>query len=388
MFKIAILDQISQTGLSLFSTDMYRFHDINDEPDAMIVRSHSLHEINLPKSIQVIGRAGVGVNNIPVAKLTKEGVPVLNAVGANANAVKELVLAGMLIGSRNITKALDYMRQLNPSFFSDETIEANKKQFVGRELTNKTLAVIGLGAIGVKIANIALDFGMHVIGFDPLLSIHRAWELSPNVKPANTLEEALIHADFITLHVPLNIDTENMLHEKQLQMLKKNVVLLNFARKELVNEAALLKALETLPIAYYVTDFPSKPFLNHQKIICFPHLGASTFEAEENCAIMIVKQIRDYLETGNIVNSVNFPTIRLPKLKDTYRLSIVNANIPNIVAQISTKLASFSFNIVSLQNGSKDDIAYTLIDVNKKMDDTLLKDLSKIKGIIRIRIIN
>jgi D-3-phosphoglycerate dehydrogenase len=384
MFKIQTLNPIATIGLSQLPSESYDVATEMSDPDAILVRSHDMLSHSFHESLKVVGRAGTGVNNIPVSQLTSLGIPVLNAVGANANAVKELVIAGMLMACRNLCQATAYLRELKTDDL-EKQIEHDKKQFIGFELQGKTLGIIGLGSIGVKVANTAMNLGMHVIGYDPTITVNRAWELSSAVQPAPSLEYLLRKVDFLSLHVPLTDATKNMLQHEQLKLMKENVIILNFARDGILNQAALESALNERKILAYVTDFPSTPLKNHPRVISLPHLGASTKEAEENCAVMIVKQIRDYLELGNIVNSVNFPTIEMPFTENTFRLAIVNENVPNIVAQISSQLGAAGLNIVSLLNGSREQIAYTLIDVNSDLSERLIKDISKIKGIVRIR---
>lgn len=386
MFNILTLNPISAIGLTQFPSELYKVSDKIENPDAILVRSHPMHDMVIPESIKVIGRAGVGVNNIPVAKLTPLGIPVLNTVGANANAVRELVLAGMLLASRNICQAWDYVRKLTSNKDQiEEQIEKNKKQFVGFELMGKTLGVVGLGSIGVKVANAAMNLGMHVIGYDPTITVSRAWELSSGVKQARNIETLLAEADFITLHVPLIESTRSMINASSFNAMKNNVVLLNFARDGIIDNQALIDAINANKVLCYVSDFPHETLKDHPRVISLPHLGASTTEAEDNCAVMIVKEVRDFLESGNIINSVNFPSIDMPMNRNCTRLSIVNANVPNIVAQISSKLGGAGLNIVSLSNGSRDEIAYTLIDVNTAVPEALLQEIAAIKGIIKVR---
>lgn len=327
MFKIQTLSSIAAVGLNQFPTEVYKISSEETHPDAILVRSNAMHDMTFPASVKVVGRAGIGVNNIPVAALTKLGIPVLNTVGANANAVRELVLAGMLLASRHICQAWDYVRKLDckPEEL-DEQIEQNKKQFAGSELLGKTVGIIGLGSIGVKVANAAMDLGMHVIGYDPTISVSRAWELSSGVQQAHSIENLLKEADFISFHVPLTPTTKNMIDAPRIALMKSNVILLNFARDGIIDNEALLAALNDKKIAAYVTDFPNNMLKNHDRVISLPHLGASTKEAEDNCAMMISKQVRDFLEKGNIVNSVNFPTIEMPTHEHSTRISIVNAN--------------------------------------------------------------
>jgi D-3-phosphoglycerate dehydrogenase len=386
MFKIQTLNPISATGLKQFPDASYEISDHQAAPDAVIVRSANMHTLTLPQSVKVVGRAGAGVNNIPVDALTKLGIPVLNTPGANANAVRELVLAGMLLASRNICQAWNYISQLKtPDNELEKQIEQDKKQFVGFELMGKTLGVIGLGSVGVKVANAAINLGMHVIGYDPTITVHRAWELSADVKQAHNIDEVLSQSDFVTVHVPLMEDTKHMLNSTNLTLLKDGAVILNFAREGIIDNTALIEKLNAKKIFAYVTDFPSPLLKNHPNVICLPHLGASTKEAEENCAVMIVKQVRDFLETGAIINSVNFPSIEMPASKDGYRIAIVNENVPNMVAQISSKLAEVKLNILSLLNKSRDDIAYTLVDVNSEVSDAVLKGIATITGVVQVR---
>lgn len=386
MFKIQTLNPIAAIGLSQFPADQYEVSAEISNPDAILVRSAKMMGLALPPSVQVIGRAGAGVNNIPVAELTKKGLPVLNTPGANANAVRELVIAGMLLASRNICQAWQYVGHLKVSEAElDKQVEQDKKQFAGFELMGKTLGLVGLGAVGVKVANAALDLGMQVIGYDPTISVNRAWELSAEVQQAHTLDSLLAEADFISFHVPLTADTKNLIQAAQFRRMKQGVVLLNFARDGILDNSALLAALDEKKVLSYVNDFPTLLLKDHPRVISLPHLGASTKEAEENCAVMIVKQVRQFLEHGNISNSVNFPTVEMPRLGQDARLAIVNANIPNMVAQISSKLANAGLNISSLLNKSRDDIAYTLIDINKKADATCLKEIASIQGVIHLR---
>lgn len=386
MFKIQMLNTISALGLNQFPKELYEIDSDIPSPDAILVRSHSMQSMPIAPSVKAIGRAGAGVNNIPILEMTKRGIPVFNTPGANANAVRELVIGGMLLASRHICQAWLYVNQLTASGLElDKEIEANKKQFAGFELMGKTLGVIGLGSVGVKVANAAIDLGMRVIGYDPTITVIRAWELSAQVQQAKHIDELLTEADFISFHVPLNNDTRHMINAQRLQLMKKGVVLLNFAREGIVDNQALLAALTEKKVLSYVTDFPSVELKNLSNVISLPHLGASTKEAEENCAIMIVKQIRDFLETGAIHCSVNFPTVEVPPLNSGARLAIVNDNVPNMVAQISTKLAAAKLNITSLINKSCEAIAYTLIDVNSELNKSVLKEIADIQGVIQVR---
>jgi D-3-phosphoglycerate dehydrogenase len=387
MFRILTLNNISSKGLNRFDREHYHVGDDLSHPEAIICRSYDLHDYAIPESVQIVGRAGAGVNNIPVNKLTEQGIPVLNTPGANANAVKELVITGLLLASRNICEAWDFSRRLEGNEESmSQQVEKNKKQFSGFELPGKIISVIGLGNIGVQVANAALALGMTVIGYDPSITVRNAWELSSEVKRADTLEEALMIGDFITLHVPLIPETTDLINLKRLYLMRKNSVLLNFAREGIVNNGDLLTALNEGRIHKYICDFPHPDFLKHPKIVCLPHLGASTAEAEENCAVMVADQVRAFLENGEIINSVNFPTVKMPH-SDGYRLAIVNANVPKMVAQISTILSEKNFNIIDMINKSRDQIAYTLIDSDQPIENDVVQKLKSIPGIIRVRVL-
>ncbi len=386
MFKIQTLNTIAAAGLEQFPRELYEIASEMHLPDAILVRSHVMHELPIPNSVKVIGRAGAGVNNIPIAVLTSRGIPVFNTPGANANAVRELVIAGMLIASRNICQAWRYVSELKSSGAQlEHEIEKNKKQFVGFELMGKTLGVIGLGSVGVKVANAATHLGMRVIGYDPTISVNRAWELSSTVQQAHNIDDLLMKSDFVSFHVPLNSETKNMINSSRLHLMKPGVTLLNFARDGIIDNQALIAALNEKKVFAYISDFPTTDLKNHPSVISLPHLGASTKEAEENCAVMIAKQVRDFLETGSITNSTNFPTVEIPRHSIGIRLSIVNANIPNMVAQISSKLASAGLNITSLLNKSRDDIAYTVIDISSDVSDATLNEIAAIDGVVQLR---
>ncbi len=386
MFKIQTLNAISPIGLNQFPRDLYEVASEIQNPDAILVRSYTMHDMPIPHSVKVVGRAGAGVNNIPIEALTKRGIPVFNTPGANANAVRELVIAGMLAASRHICQAWDYVRRLQSEGEQlEKEIEQNKKQFVGFELMGKTLGVIGLGSIGVKVANAAIHLGMEVMGYDPAISVNRAWELSANVQQARNLDELLMKSDFVTIHVPLMNETKHMIHHSRMQLMKPGVVILNFSREGIIDNEALLDALNEKKIFAYVNDFPCAKLKEHPRVISLPHLGASTKEAEENCAVMLTKQIREFLETGAIGYSANFPTVDIPRHTMGVRLSIVNANIPNMVAQISSKLASAGLNILSLLNKSRENIAYTVIDVHTEISDALIKEILNIEGVVQLR---
>ncbi len=385
MYSIKPIDNISHTGLSQLSEDKYKVDKDTHDPDAILVRSTSLHELKFLKNLKIIGRAGAGVNNIPVDKLTKEGIPVLNTPGANANAVKELVITGMLLASRNICQAWQYVSQLTGDDANiSEQIEKHKKQFVGHELAGKTLGVIGLGYIGVKVANAALALGMNVLGYDPNITVKRALELSSSVQQADSLHDLLAHSSFVTLHVPLIDETHHLINAAQLKLFKPGAILLNFSRETIVDQDAIIHSLNDHHLGVYVTDFPTGKIINHPHIVALPHLGASTKEAEENCAVMITNQIRDFLEYGVIKNSVNFPDVFLP-YRGGYRLSIVNANVPNMVAQISVDLAKAGHNILNLINQSRGEIAYTLLDLDNAITEKTLHEIAAIKGVMKVR---
>ncbi len=385
MYKILTLNTIADAGLSQFPNKFYTINNDLHDPDAILVRSSSLHEKELPTSVKVIARAGAGVNNIPVDHYTRLGIPVLNTPGANANAVKELVITGMLLACRNLCQAWDYVRQLEGDDVAINTqVERDKKQFSGFELPGKTLGIIGLGNVGVKVANAAIALGMRVIGYDPAITVKRAWELSANVEEVNHLNDLIAQSDFISLHVPLTPETNALIDHSRLQLAKTGLILLNFSRDGIVDKTALRAQLDAGHVYAYVCDFPCSLLKNHPRVISLPHLGASTKEAEETCAVMAAKQVRDYLENGSIINSVNFPTVTMPFNKGV-RLAIANANIPSMVAQISTKLAAANLNIIDLLNRSRDEIAYTLIDVDGFVSDQLVTDIATINGVIQVR---
>ncbi len=387
MFKIQILNNIATPGLNIFLEKNYKIDNHIASPDGILLRSFNMHDMNVPESVRIIGRAGAGTNNIPINKLTELGIPVLNTPGANANAVKELVIAGMLLACRNICSARDYVQQIEGNDQSlKEQVEKNKKHFSGFELPGKTMGVIGLGNIGVKVANAARYLGMNVIGYDPAMTVKNAWELRSSVQKAEQVEEVFKKSDFISLHIPLVEATKHFISDQQFHLMKKGVILLNLARDGIVDPNALLNALENNEVRSYVCDFPNNQFKNHPKVISLPHLGASTQEAEENCAVMIAQQVRDYLENGHISNSVNFPNIKMSRTEG-YRMALVNKNVPNMVAQISTILSNSGINIIDMINKSRNQVAYTLIDINQKVSDDLLKQMMGIDGIIQVRTI-
>jgi D-3-phosphoglycerate dehydrogenase len=385
MYKIQTLNNISVAGLDRFPRDQYEIASEMSAPDAILVRSAKMHDMQLPESVKAIGRAGAGVNNIPVPVMTEKGIPVFNAPGANANAVKELVIAGMLMAARNIGQAWSFARGLEGEDTEiNKNVEAGKKNYVGFELPGRTLGVIGLGAIGVKIANAAHALGMNVIGYDPTITVKSAWQLQANVQQAISVDDLLSKADFVTFHVPLNDHTRNMINEERLALMPDNAVIMNFARNGIIYDAAVVKALDSGKLYAYVCDFPSNLLKDHPRCITLPHLGASTREAEENCAIMVSEQVRDYLENGNITNSVNFPEINLPR-NEGVRLAVINSNVPNMLGQISTDLADAGLNIIDMLNKSRDDVAVTLIDVNDQVPETVLEQIKNIDGVLSVR---
>ena len=387
-FKILTLNNISARGLERLPRDRYEIASEIGHPDAILVRSADMHSAVIPDTVRAVGRAGAGVNNIPVAELSKRGIPVFNAPGANANAVKELVLASLFIAARNICAAWDFTRSLSGDDHGiDEAVEKGKKKFVGFELPGRTLGVVGLGAIGVEVANSAIALGMKVLGYDPQITVQRAWQLSSNVEQALSLDDLFARSDAISVHVPLNDQTKKLVNETRLKLVRKGGVILNFARAAIVDDAAVVAALDSGRLHSYVCDFPNNALKSHPKVVTLPHLGASTGEAEENCAIMVADQVRDFLENGNIKNSVNYPEAVLPRAPGTTRLVIANSNVPNMVGQISTCLASAKINIADLLNKSRGEYAYTLIDADNPITEDLLNRIRGIDGVLSARIV-
>ncbi|NOZ37013.1 MAG: phosphoglycerate dehydrogenase [Gammaproteobacteria bacterium] len=387
MYKILTLNNISVAGLERLPRESYEVASEIQHPDGILLRSFKMHEMEIPASLKAVGRAGAGVNNIPVDKMSAKGVAVFNAPGANANAVKELVIAGMLMGCRNLCQAWDFARQLEGD---DETItkqvEAGKKNFAGFELPGRTLGVVGLGAIGRYVANAALDLGMNVIGFDPGITVEGAWQLSSQVEKASSIDELLPKVDFVTFHVPLVDATRHMINAARLKIMRDHAVILNFARNGIIDDEAVSAAIKEGKIYAYVCDFPSNLLKNHERVITLPHLGASTKEAEDNCAIMVAEELRDYLENGNVKNSVNFPEVHMARTEG-YRMAIVNSNVPNMVGQISSALADNGLNIIDMLNKSRGDLAYTLIDIDKPVEKVLLNELLAITGVLSARMV-
>ena len=388
MFKVQTLNNISVNGLERLPRDRFEVATEIANPDAVMVRSADMHKIEIAKSIKAIGRAGAGTNNIPVAAMSKRGVVVFNAPGANSNAVKELVLAGMFMAARNIPASLDFVKKLDGDDKAmHEAVEAGKKKFVGFELPTRTLGVIGLGAIGVKVANAALELGMTVYGFDPAMTVQNAWALNAGVKQALSVDDLVSKSQFISVHVPLLDATRGLINADRLKLMKKNGVILNFAREAIVDEKAVVEALNAGTLHAYVCDFPSNALKGHPKVIATPHLGASTGEAEDNCAVMVADQLRDFLDSGNVRNSVNFPEAVLALLPGKTRVCIVNENVPNMVGQISTTLAKHKLNIADLLNKSRGDLAYTLVDTDQAVSEVVAQEIGAIQGVLSVRVI-
>lgn len=386
MYKILTLNNISVAGLERLPRDRYEIASEIQHPDAILLRSFKMHDMPIPPSLRAVGRAGAGVNNIPVAEMSKRGIAVFNAPGANANAVKELVLAGMLMACRNIGQAWDFSRSLEGDDASiGKQTEEGKKRFAGFELPGRTLGVIGLGAIGVRIANAAIALGMKVIGYDPGITVQGAWQLDASVRQASSVDELLGNSDFVTFHVPLIEATRHMINAERLQRMKSNVVLLNFSREGILDDQAVCDAIKSGKVYAYVCDFPSNLLKNHERVITLPHLGASTQEAEDNCAVMVAEQVRDYLENGNVTNSVNFPEVVMGRGAGTFRLAVVNSNVPNMLSQISTDLAKAGLNIIDMLNKSRGELAYTLVDVDKPIPATAVQAIAAIEGVLAVR---
>ena len=386
MFTIQTFNKISALGLDRFPRDTYAVTSATPVPDAILVRSEDLHAMTLPASLKAIARAGAGVNNIPVEACSQRGIVVFNTPGANANSVKELVIAGLLLSSRRIVEGITWARSLSGEGEAvPAQVETHKKRFSGPEIKGKTLGVIGLGAIGVAVANDASALGMDVVGHDPFISVDSAWGLSRDVKRAVSLDALIAAADYITLHAPLNDHTRDLIDTRALRLMKPGARLVNFARGELVNEPALLHALDEGALAAYVTDFPNETLIRHAKVLTIPHLGASTPEAADNCAVMAVAQLRDFLEHGNIVNAVNFPACQLPRPPEDFRLVIANKNEPNMIGQFTTILAEHRINIADMINKGREDLAYNIIDVDTRIGEDVLAQLRAIDGVIMAR---
>lgn len=386
-YKILTLNNISVRGLERLPRERFEVASEIGHPDAILLRSADMHSMEIPSSVLAVARAGAGTNNIPVPKLSKRGVPVFNAPGANANAVKELVMAGLFLAARNIVQAWAYTRALTGNDHAlEEAVEKGKKKFVGYELPGRTLGVVGLGAIGVEVANAAHALGMKVLGFDPAITVQRAWQLSSGVEQALSLDDLFSRSDMITVHVPLVEGTRHLVNAARLKLMRKGGAILNFARAGIVDEAAVIESLNAAHLGAYICDFPSNALKDHPQVIALPHLGASTHEAEENCAVMVADTLREFLENGNVRHSVNFPEAVLPRTSGAVRLAIVNENVPNMVGQISSALASAKLNIADLLNKSRGDLAYTLIDVDgEAIPQFVQEQIKAIPGVLSVR---
>lgn len=386
MFQYKCLNPISQTGLGLFGEEYKQTEELNDA-DAVLVRSAKMHDMELPENVKVIARAGAGVNNIPVEQCAENGIVVFNTPGANANGVKELVLAGMLLASRDIVGGIEWVAHEEDKEHIDKLAEKQKKQFAGCEISGKKLGIIGLGAIGAMVANSATHLGMEVYGYDPFISIDAAWNLSRTIKHSKSLDEIYSQCDYITIHVPLTDNTRKMIDKEAFTKMKEGVVLLNFARDLLVDEEALIEALDSGKVKKYVTDFPNAKTANIDGVIATPHLGASTEESEDNCAIMAVDQIIDFVENGNIVNSVNYPATTLGVCDKVSRITICHKNIPNMIGQLSSTVAAEGVNVADMVDKSKGDFAYAIMDLDHKATDTLVEKLNAVEGVIKVRVV-
>jgi len=386
-YQILTLNHIASQGLHRFPSARFSVGKNVEHPDAIIVRSHDMHAMTIPPSVWAIGRAGAGTNNIPIAAMSARGVPVFNAPGANANAVKELVLAALLLAARNVIPALRYVANLAPDAADlEQQVEHGKKQFSGVELPHRTLGIVGLGAIGSLVADTAIKLGMKVIGFDPEITVDAAWRLPSSVRRAHAIDEVLKPSDFVTLHVPLLSVTRHLIDAKRLATMKQGAVLLNFARDALVDDDAVVAALQSRHLKAYLCDFPSAALLAEPGVVALPHLGASTEEAEENCAVMVVDQVREYLENGTIANAVNFPNVDMPR-ESPYRVAIANANVPNMLGQISTTMARAGLNIHNMVNKSRGEMAYTLVDVDSPVQPVFIDAIAAIEGVLSVRAI-
>lgn len=385
MIKVLTLNNISPVGLERLPADRYKVSDDTPDPDAIMLRSFDMHGYPIPKSLKAVARAGAGVNNIPYKDLAARGIPVFNAPGANAQAVSELTITGMLLAARNVAAALDFARGLDGDDQAiSRQVEEGKNNFVGFELPGRTLGVIGLGAVGVKVANTALRLGMRVVGHDPDITVSRAWQLSSEVRQASGVDDLLRSADVVSVHVPLNDRTRDLIDSRGLGIMRDGATVLNFSREGIVNDEAIVAAVDSGKLHAYVCDFPSRHLAGHERVIALPHIGASTREAEENCAVMIADQLRDYFEEGNVRNSVNFPEVAIPR-NEGNRVVLVNANVPNMLGQISTTLADAGLNIIDMLNKSRGEIAYTLADVEAPIPKAVIDRLAAIEGVIVAR---
>ncbi len=386
MYKIQTLNKISPNGLDHFPREDYEVASELLNPDAIVVRSFKMHDMDFKDNLKAIARAGAGTNNIPIEKCSEKGIVVFNTPGANANAVKEIVIASLFLASRDITGGVQWCQSIKDEGENvPSLVEKNKSNFAGCEIKGKTLGVVGLGAIGAMVANSAIDLGMNVIGYDPYLSVEAAWELSSKVKKATGLETLLKEVDYLTIHVPLLESTKNLLNSEKFAMMKDGVKIINFSRGGLVDNDDMIKALESTKVSTYVTDFPESKLLGVKGVVPIPHLGASTAESEENCAVMAVEQVKEYLENGNIKNSVNFPNANLPRNGAKSRITIANKNVPNMIGEITSVLADESINIQDMLNKSRDDLAYNIIDIDGDVTDKVIEKLQNIDGVISVR---
>lgn len=387
VFKIQTLNNIAPAGLEKLPRKSYEIASEMSSPDAVLLRSFNMHEWPIPDSLKAVGRAGAGTNNIPVDKFSGLGIPVFNTPGANANAVKELVLAALLMAARNIGPAWQFSKQLTGSDEEiDKVVEAQKKNYVGIELAGRTLGVVGLGAIGVKVANAALALGMKVIGYDPHITVTNAWQLDSNVKHTASMTDVLANSDFVTLHVPLLKETQGLIDEKRLAKARAGITILNFARPGIADEQAVMNAINSGKLRGYVCDFPTNLLKDHPRVITLPHLGASTEEAEENCAVMVAEQIANFLENGTIVNSVNFPEMSMPRAEGN-RLLVTNANVPHMIERISAAVANANLNILDMLNRSRGQIACTMLDVENPIPDSVVDEIRKVQGVLNVRVL-
>lgn len=391
MLTIRTYNAISPKGLERFPEGKYRVSDTIEQSDAIMLRSHKLSTAEITDSTRAIGRAGAGTNNVPVDFCTEKGIPVFNAPGANANAVKELVLTGMLLSCRGISQGINYVNSLTELKDAEamaKLLESEKKRFKGQEILGKTLGVIGLGAIGSLVADMALSLGMKVIGYDPALSVEAAWRLSSDIKKMDNIQSLIAKSDFITLHLPVLDSTRHLINDDVLSSARPGTRLLNFAREEIVDEQSVIRALDAGKLDRYITDFPTPDLINRNDVIPMPHIGASTAEAEDNCAIMVADQLQDFLENGNIQNAVNFPLTQLDRHPDSVRLAIANQNIPATLSSILSLLAESNINVLDMINKSRNDIAYNLIDISEKPSDAVISGIKGLSGVINLRIID
>ena len=389
MHKIRTINNISEKGLSRFPADHYELGDAITDPEVILVRSQQLTDDDAVPSLRAVGRAGAGVNNIPVADYTDKGIVVFNTPGANANAVKELVMVGLLLSCRGIIPGIEYVNSLSEHSDKAELnklVESSKKQYKGRELKGKTLGVLGLGAIGSMVADMALQMEMNVVGYDPVLSVEAAWRLSSRVEKMESLQMLFSRSDIISLHVPAIDATRGMINSEALSQFRDGAVLLNFAREEIVNKDDISEALDSGKISQYISDFPTPGLIGKPGVVSTPHLGASTEEAEENCAMMVADQVRDFLENGNIKNSVNFPSVNLERTAGCYRIAMANRNVPRILGSVLSILADRDINVVDMLNKSREDIAYNLIDIQTEPSEGLLEEILAIDGVINVRV--